>query len=363
MFIRDVKIGNQYKQPKGFKAAAAGPMVAKTAVGIEIELEGVRDLVYRDTPRGWTVANDGSLRNGGLEFVLSQPLRGQALVEALVALNQWFVDNEVVPDASHRCSVHVHIDCTDLTPRQAGKYSMALSMFEPLLFGYVNEKRVHNPYCVPIGREPGYQTAINYLITHDGRMCDANEKRAIKGHMETCLMSILQYDGRYSSINIMSLVKYGSVEVRMLEGTHSVPRLVEWVNILLAIKLWAKRMDVEDVQELFDNISEFDAHEWLSRNLSNKVANVLKRLPLLDEALLEGVRNAQDILHIHEIGSLDTNEGHDSFIKTLGLKERDEDREYIGYEDAVRAAHRGKKIAVDHVDDGRGHIAIKYYIV
>lgn len=270
----------------------------------------------------WRLEHDGSLRNNGAEYVLRRPLRGVALIHALEALNQVFVKYRVVPVESHRTSVHIHIDCTDMTPRQVGKYMLGLVMFEQVLMGWVSPTRENNPYCVPIGGDEAYTQAIGRLLNYEGKELEGRYGH-VKTHLKTCISGVESFDGRYSSINVCSLPKYGTIEVRMLEGTHEIAKVRDWINILLGIKLWSKRMEEEDVQLLFEGFSAVDTHVWMQGNLGPKVTSLLSRVSEKEARLLDGLRNAQDILHadavIPDNGKVDV-----PFVKRIGLKVRED---------------------------------------
>lgn len=342
MYARDLKLSNCFEKIGGWKDAVRGKMLANTAIGIEIELEGFGGV--RPVPEAyWRIEGDGSLRNHGREYVLKRPLRGEKVTAALEALRKTFVKYEVKPNASHRTSVHIHIDCIDMTFGQAGKYALGLVMFEKVMLNWVDNRRTHNPYCVPIGNDALHVEAISRFIHDKGRKCDeGRDNYAAQYHLNAILDILLQEDARYSTINLCSLKKYGSIEIRMLEGTYDVQRLTEWINLLIAIKLWAKRMDTEDIQMLFDNFSAVNTDQWLLDNLGVEAANILADVPDKDAALLDGLRNAQDILHFEkELDEQLCPKGKKPFIHKIGKKaivnERPKGKPYNL--DALKKAH------------------------
>src|SRR3972149_6708240 len=93
-----------------------------TLCGIEVEAEGIdiprnskklpqfyKDLTF------WSVKEDGSLRNGGKEFIFKQPLGGTDIVRALEQLEKKIKEHDINPDMTHRTSLHLHIDVRNMT--------------------------------------------------------------------------------------------------------------------------------------------------------------------------------------------------------------------------------------------------------
>src|SRR5690606_33589053 len=78
-------------------------------IGLEIEVDSVGNKRVKfpdlDYSTAWRKTNDGSLRNG-YEYVLRNPLAGDALSEAI---HEFFVSEPVIHRTSTG-STHIHID-------------------------------------------------------------------------------------------------------------------------------------------------------------------------------------------------------------------------------------------------------------
>ena len=187
-----------------------------THVGIEVEVENMQRGVRIDDVF-WSIKEDNSLRNNGLEFV-SWVLVGNQIPYAVLNLMQ-ALPNEA--SFSQRTSVHIHVNVRDLTPDDLAKLLLVYLTIERLLYRFVGANRDKNIFCVPlhelgmpeklftslkqIGREPLYQTE----------------------------------NTRYSGLNFDPCLKFGSVEFRQLHGTRDPVRLLTWINLLLCIRKFA----------------------------------------------------------------------------------------------------------------------------
>ena len=104
---------------------------------------------------------------------------------------------------------------------------------------------------------------------------------------------------RYGALNMTSLSKYGSLEFRSL-GTPSDVREVEaWVKILLSI--FDAAGTFEKGTSMIEDVSIMGASRFLSRVLGDMAPVLLSRVDInVPSALMEGVRQAQDIAYTYE---------------------------------------------------------------
>lgn len=95
-------------------------------VGIEIEVENITQQVI---PLAyWDAKSDGSLRNNGIELV-SVPLQ---IKQVQLALEHVFdvLNQNNKPDFSNRTSIHIHVNCRDLTQDQLYNFILLYAIFE-----------------------------------------------------------------------------------------------------------------------------------------------------------------------------------------------------------------------------------------
>jgi hypothetical protein len=185
--------------------------------GSELEIEDVR---------GWdeealenlsiAVESDGSLRNGGREFLLPPSTKAN-LIDTFNAVHQ---NLELGPQPyTNRTSTHVHVNCMYATPQQVKTLLLLYAIFEPLAFAYVGSERKENIHCMPLN-----STHMPNLYNH--------------GNLE----SLREKWHKYTALNILPLNELGTVEFRHLGGTSDEKYFTEWVNFLET--LWTSAMNI-----------------------------------------------------------------------------------------------------------------------
>lgn len=220
----------------GIQTEALADLVDRdTLVGMEVEVENVSQSAPNDVDPlfnlMWQVKEDGSLRNNGLEFV-SFPLKGHCIPIAINKLH-WLLTTFNKVDFSARTSVHFHINVRDLTVEQLFKVLLLYMVFEQNLYHYVftatNVGRADNIFCVPI-QQCIVGTAASGIIS-----------RFERGQQREALGSLLQHWKKYTGLNFLPVSSLGTIEFRQMSGTIRPTVLMEWVNILLCLKQFAKR--------------------------------------------------------------------------------------------------------------------------
>lgn len=196
-------------------------------IGLEIETETTEE--YK-VPKFsfWTVHADGSLRGFGQEYVLKQPLDfDKTLPEALKEFKDKTKSIPFVKD-SITTSVHVHLNFLNDDFVTLGNFLTAYSFVENLLIRYSGDDRLSNLFCLPI--------------------CDAEETyknimRLVKALPDRAY-GRLQFDvdsTKYGALNLSSLVRYGSLEIRSFRGTTDTDLIYTWVGILYSILRYSRQ--------------------------------------------------------------------------------------------------------------------------
>lgn len=204
-----------------FNLDIIGPMFQNNPdgdVGIELEIEGSR------LPRSvsgipgceWEVKEDGSLRNG-LEYVTSGPIDHSIVPAGVTHLYDTLSSSKL--NLSTRCSTHVHINLKSMNFGQICSFVILWSCFERVLTEWCGPTRVNNHFCVSL----------------------VDSKRMVADWTAFFTEGLVpfQTDRRYASLNPMSMDRFGSLEIRTMEGCSSPVRVIKWVNILMAIKNFA----------------------------------------------------------------------------------------------------------------------------
>lgn len=197
-------------------------------IGMEIELENYHN--DGDTMlKHWNITHDGSLRNSGIEFVFAGAQSGDDIVAALQELENHLESYEVT--ASHRTSVHVHVDFSRDTLSTVENFYLLCMLFEPTLYSIGNKQRYHNIYC------PGLTHATSQIVDASLLLC--------------CEHSLTRAGNisKYSGINLSSLSRFNTVELRNHEGTPAVTNLLPYLKALIALKYLAINLPTELIHQ------------------------------------------------------------------------------------------------------------------
>ena len=212
-------------------------------IGVEIEMEQhLRDLSGSlVVNKFWTRVEDGSLQNG-VEFVLREPLKGEALEMALDA----FEANALEPLNTHggaRCSVHVHLDVRDLDRMQRTRLLALVALFDKLLFHVTNNiERAKDVFSVPL-----VESADNPFEYTSG---------------------FKSFNGKsYSSVSMSSIRKFGSLEFRHLGLPQSMDDVRKFIAAICDMKEWVLRQGAITsgcyITSVLHSLSEFGPRDFI----------------------------------------------------------------------------------------------------
>lgn len=197
----------------------------KRTFGIEVEIANVHrqadlsrivDALYINGVE-YIVKGDGSV-SSGFEIVSTPATyrQHQTATRELCDVVQKFKHDY------NGCGLHVHVkDGTD--PVALFKTWIA---FEPFTFSLLPRFRRSESYAKPIFSQLAYQgysfdSAIKYI---DGSVENALQIQA----------------GRYHAINLQSLAKHGTVEIRCHQGTADNHTIISWMRYIAALSDYAK---------------------------------------------------------------------------------------------------------------------------
>lgn len=226
------------KEKDNIKFRVNKPLVTKAVkgdVGLELEVEGrglpdqdaLSDLASSTLKRRWAVHTDGSLRNGGLEYVLDQPCLQEEVPELVEGLFKIFDTNKTKLDLSQRTSTHVHINVSTLKANILTSYLSLWYIFEEALVNWCGEQRAGNLFC---------------LRAKDTSFIPDQWAKALN-------TGVFKFpnDYKYSSLNLGAFSRFGSFEFRSLRGAESPELVIKWVNLLMALR--------KEAETEFDNPS------------------------------------------------------------------------------------------------------------
>lgn len=241
-------------------------------VGVEIETEGFN--LARDVGKYWRAERDGSLRGeDNIEYVLKRPSSLQELKRALAYLNLCLEDEGSEVDMSRRTSTHVHINVCDMSMTHLVNYIVLLLIFEDFLVDWCNPSRKGNLFCLRSSDAEGMILALTAFLRTGQRFN-------------------LHDNIRYSAINLASLSKYGSVEIRSLEGTVDSARITEWCEFLLHLREKAKTFN--NPTQIIEDMSVMEYLPFV-KSILGKHYRTLYKGKGKQARLLEAIRRAQDV--------------------------------------------------------------------
>lgn len=195
-------------------------------MGVELEVENCQNGQdwYQDRTGkfGWTTTVDNSLRgvnvttganagiNGNAFEFISKPMKSSTL---LYSMEEFFkVTGFNDKNYTDRCSVHVHVNCTDLTPDQISSVALVYSVVEDILFRFVGQDRENNIYCLPWSQCRMNHDMVDKITSNVDRTSRSWQK--------------------YTALNLIPLRSQGTVEFRQMHGTADMKKLTTWINLI-----------------------------------------------------------------------------------------------------------------------------------
>ena len=216
--------------------------------GVELEIEG--ENLPDHLPAAWRLTQDGSLRGNfptqAAEYVMIKPMSLASANLNIKRLTDHLQEVGAKPLFSHRTSLHVHVNCQELTWDEYSAFLYTSLLMERVLLNFCGQSRVGNRFCLRVTDAEGYlddlrrlfRNGFQYFITGGG---NANKIK-------------------YSSINVAPSKEYGSVEFRGMRGTVDRQVITSWIEALNAIRSYAVALgSVEAVHSSFikDDINKF----------------------------------------------------------------------------------------------------------
>jgi hypothetical protein len=181
---------------------------------------------------------------------MRKPLPLAEVKDALTCLAQNLKDNKAKPDFSFRTSVHVHINCQELTYNQYLNFLYTYFLLEEPLMTFCGRERKGNRFCLRLQDAEGMLETFN-------RMFQFQE--------EDGFAHIPPNKVRYSAMNIEATTKYGSLEFRGMKGNMDVDYINDWVMAISYLRAFAQ--SVEDPTKVYDLYAELEAQGFMEHVL------------------------------------------------------------------------------------------------
>jgi len=279
-----------------------------TRLGLEFEFEGVRQegagmvalslakYVKEPWARYWNFKLDRSLHDAGCEYVFAEPLFGTDALIAVFSLCEYAKKNKF--KVSIRTGLHVHVDVRDLTRIELARLNVLFALFERAVYRYAGNNREENVFCLPWYRSDQMQSHVHQINS------DVFDVKEASSALE---------NEKYGGLNLDTLARFGSVEFRMALATMEPEWVLAWVNICLAFKRAAQKLDVPPLalihqlsavgvvnfaQQVFEdqfqaiNYPELEQDVWLY-GVETALHVLPKAQVAIDKATLSWNRNAR----------------------------------------------------------------------
>lgn len=238
--------------------------------GLEIETE-TKKAYALPAMTFWNVKDDNSLRDYGKEYVLKVPVKyGAELDAALQEFHDKTKGIKFISD-SISTSVHVHWNILPETWKTLGNFLTLYILTENLLIEYSGEFRRNNLFCLPIRSVP-------VLIDYIKNMLLSVENKSYNG----CYIPVDYV--KYGALNLSTITKFGSLEIRSMRGVTDIKIIKEWIDIINSIVVFSrqdltppkildiyKELGEEMISDVFGKyygkLNQGDTKELLKRNL------------------------------------------------------------------------------------------------
>lgn len=248
-------------------------------VGIEVEVEKVPPF---DSIFGFRAVEDGSLRNNGMEFV-SVPIRGQNIHYLLHALMAKLGKGA---EFTERTSIHVHLNVRRMTVEQLVTLLITYIVVEQSLYRFIKRagfERSRNIFCVPLSESQHY-LGVPYLIY----LLKNNDIGAL-------LNNIHHYWRKYSGLNLLPIHTQGTVEFRQLGGTKDVDVILDWVNIIQCLRVYALSHNLDEVKaQLFELNTNSNYYQFLQSVFGRYAEYMMPAFGGKFEELETGIMNVKE---------------------------------------------------------------------
>ncbi len=234
--------------------------------GIEIEAESLKKQPF--TLGGneftfWDVKEDDSLRHFGREFVLKAPVFYNMIPEVLDEFATKTSKVKFIQD-SISTSVHVHVNMLPETWATLANFLTIYMLTENLLIEYSGEYRRNNLFCLPIRSVPYVQKLCNQIFTY------------VQAKNYKFKRQLDEEQIKYAALNLSTLYRFGSVELRSFRGVTDIPTIQSWVDIVQRMLEFSRQKITPPV--IMDSYKEKGAeflyevfgHSWQHLNHPNR---------------------------------------------------------------------------------------------
>lgn len=231
-------------------------------VGLEVEVEYKPGAELNFAPGGpWKSTEDNSIGHG-LEYITRAPLAVGPMLFGKVKHLTDAIDKSKVEEGSVRAGVHVHVNVQQLTALQVWTACLAYWLVENPLVLYCGQHRMYNHFCLRIKQA---QAMLGLCYS------DLDSK-------STPFKTFQENSAKYSSLNLATVSRLGTLEVRTMRATLDPNLITEWAEVCHHL-IHKSATTFESPEDLFDYYLSTHKDEFLNRVLPSYFTTKIKNLP------------------------------------------------------------------------------------
>ncbi|MDE2425661.1 MAG: amidoligase family protein [Elusimicrobia bacterium] len=199
------------------------------------------------------VVKDGSLPDTGYE-INTAPAQGSQFVKQITEICEALEFAGAY--TTHKCGLHIHIDCRDLKVFDLRKVLYAYLKVEDNLFEMIAPSRQNNLYCKRLHETSLAELPINkmdakkwrksflesmYIEEENGRKINNLTKGKFRRD---------KYHNHYYAMNLHSFFFRQTIEFRHHHGTINAREIINWANICQEIINFAVKNSEKEIKQL-----------------------------------------------------------------------------------------------------------------
>ncbi len=234
----------------------------KGDVGVEIEVETKTAMYDANIPCGWKPVREGSLRNNGIEFVMTKAFNidvAKAKIKDMTACIE-----KHGPIESRRTSVHVHMNVQEYSPKKIWAIITCMWLLEDLISEYAGVDRKGNLFCLRAS------DASNIIKLASSDVSAKNHHKAFSYFGAE--------NSKYCGLNLANILKFGTLENRLMRGTNNPEAIIMWMNMLHHVK--SKAVELFDSPiDVFDTFWVEGTKDWVKKLMPDDFMKFIETVP------------------------------------------------------------------------------------
>lgn len=239
-------------------------------VGIEIELEGIHNHI--NEIQSFNIVHDGSLKDNGLELV-SIPIQMKFLE---VELDRILGDVQEAK-VSDRCSLHVHLNVSDLSVDELNAIILLYTIYEKSLFRLSGD-RWENNYCIPLYECPDI---VKDFYSHP-----------LKGWHKYFAFNLAPIWGNPQE----GTARLGTIEFRHHRGTKDALEIITWCNYITSLKEYIKGKPLDELVELLISMNTTSFYYTLTQDIFGELSTNITEMPSFKDDIESCITRAKEVL-------------------------------------------------------------------